>query len=180
MSDRSLDELHELARRLGKRRLGFQGDHYDIDELDRDRALLLGAEAVDGRELVRRLRAAGLRQGRPKPSWVRLATSAPGSAVGPVHDALRREGVAGTWLSHHLERLGDASRHLAVGAFGDARTLVLLVDVGGEQPMVAMPEIDGEVGARIGPVELVVGEPTARTETTQHRAVRRAGSIGWL
>ncbi len=60
VSDRSYDELHEFARGIGKRRLGFQGDHYDIDEIDRARALDLGAELVDSRELVRRLRRAGL------------------------------------------------------------------------------------------------------------------------
>ena len=30
VSDESFDELHEFAQRIGKRRLGFQGDHYDV------------------------------------------------------------------------------------------------------------------------------------------------------
>jgi RimJ/RimL family protein N-acetyltransferase len=63
VSDASFDELHGFVRRLGKPRVAFQGDHYDLDEADRARAVAMGAEAVDGRELVRRLRACGLRRG---------------------------------------------------------------------------------------------------------------------
>ena len=61
VSDESVDELHAFARRLGLRRMAFQGDHYDVPTEVRERALTLGAEAVRGRDLVRRLRAAGLR-----------------------------------------------------------------------------------------------------------------------
>lgn len=62
ISDHSYDELHEFAARLGIPRHGFQGDHYDIPAELRVEALALGAQPVDGRELVRRLRAAGLRK----------------------------------------------------------------------------------------------------------------------
>jgi hypothetical protein len=67
VSDRSYEELHEFAARLGIPRRAFQGDHYDIPADLRVEALALGAEAVDGRQLVVRLRAAGLRRrpGRP-------------------------------------------------------------------------------------------------------------------
>ena len=61
VSDTSYDELHAFADRLGLRREWFQGDHYDVPAHVRERALALGAEPVDARELVRRLRAAGLR-----------------------------------------------------------------------------------------------------------------------
>lgn len=61
MSDVSYDELHEFADRQGIPRRGFQGDHYDIPEEYRERLLAAGADAVESRELVRRLRAAGLR-----------------------------------------------------------------------------------------------------------------------
>lgn len=69
VSDTSYDELHAFATRLGVPRWAFQGDHYDIPSELREQALLLGAAAVDGRELARRLREAGLRRPRaPRPA----------------------------------------------------------------------------------------------------------------
>jgi hypothetical protein len=65
VSDASTEELHAFATRLGLPRRAFQGDHYDIPAEVRLEAIALGAEPVDGRELVRRLRAAGLRRPRP-------------------------------------------------------------------------------------------------------------------
>ena len=62
VSDESYDELHAFAERLGVPRRAFQGDHYDIPAHVRDAAIALGAEVVDARVLVRRLRDAGLRQ----------------------------------------------------------------------------------------------------------------------
>jgi len=61
ISDSSYDELHDFAERVGIPRRGFQGDHYDIPEEYRDELIAAGAEQVESRELVRRLRAAGLR-----------------------------------------------------------------------------------------------------------------------
>ena len=61
MSDTDLDELHALAARLDVPRRAFQGDHYDLDEERRARAIELGAIPVTSRELLVRLRAAGLR-----------------------------------------------------------------------------------------------------------------------
>jgi len=62
VSDTSYDELHAFAERLGIPRRAFQGDHYDVPAHLRDEAIALGAEAVDARVLVRRLREAGLRR----------------------------------------------------------------------------------------------------------------------
>jgi hypothetical protein len=62
VSDESYDELHEFAEQLGIPRRAFQGDHYDIPDDVHDLAIELGAELVEGRELARRLRAAGLRR----------------------------------------------------------------------------------------------------------------------
>jgi hypothetical protein len=67
VSDESYDELHRFAARLGIPRERFQGDHYDVPTDLRERAIALGAEPVGARELVNRLRAAGLRRGRPAP-----------------------------------------------------------------------------------------------------------------
>lgn len=64
VSDESYDELHAFAAQLGIPRRAFQGDHYDVPADYRERAIELGATAVDGRDLVRRLRAAGLRRRR--------------------------------------------------------------------------------------------------------------------
>jgi Protein of unknown function (DUF4031) len=69
VSDHSYAELHRFAQALGKRRLAFQGDHYDVDEGMRIAALAAGAEAVDSRQLVRGLRQAGLRRRDP---WIVL------------------------------------------------------------------------------------------------------------
>ena len=61
VSDDNLDELHEVAQSIGIPRRGFQGDHYDVPEDWRATAIAAGAVVVESRELVRRLRAAGLR-----------------------------------------------------------------------------------------------------------------------
>ena len=64
VSDASYDELHAFAARLGVPRRGFQGDHYDIPASLHAQALSMGAEPVTARELLRRLKAAGLRRPR--------------------------------------------------------------------------------------------------------------------
>ena len=61
VSDESYDELHEFADAVGIPRRGFQGDHYDIPESYRDQMIAAGAHSVPSRELLRRLRGAGLR-----------------------------------------------------------------------------------------------------------------------
>ncbi len=61
VSDDSFEELHEFAWNLGVPRRAFQGDHYDIPAEIFDQAIGLGAKLVDPRELVRRLKLAGLR-----------------------------------------------------------------------------------------------------------------------
>ncbi len=61
VSDVSLDELHAFAGRLELPSQLFHGDHYDLPEVYRADAIAAGATAVSSRELVTRLRAAGLR-----------------------------------------------------------------------------------------------------------------------
>ena len=68
VSDESYDELHAFAERLGVPRRAFQGDHYDIPEDLYDIAVAAGAEPVPCRELLSRLRAAGLRLRKPRGS----------------------------------------------------------------------------------------------------------------
>ncbi len=64
VSDSSYAELHDFARELGVPERAFDRDHYDVPEHLHARALALGAEHVTGKELVTRLRAAGLRRPR--------------------------------------------------------------------------------------------------------------------
>ncbi|MBG6100967.1 DUF4031 domain-containing protein [Micromonospora vinacea] len=64
ISDVSYAELHAFAETLGAPRRGFDRDHYDIPADRFAAAVWLGAQVVPSRELVRLLRAAGLR--RPK------------------------------------------------------------------------------------------------------------------
>lgn len=61
MSDEGLDELHEFASSLGVSTRAFHGDHYDLPEEYRDRAVELGASAVSSRHVVGVLRSSGLR-----------------------------------------------------------------------------------------------------------------------
>jgi len=64
VSDHSHDELHAFAERLGLPPRAFHRDHYDVPAELRDRALELGAQPVSSRELLRRLKQAGLRHKR--------------------------------------------------------------------------------------------------------------------
>ena len=61
VSDVSYDELHAFADRVGIPSGGFQGDHFDVPEEYRAELIEAGAVEVESRELVRRLRGAGLR-----------------------------------------------------------------------------------------------------------------------
>lgn len=61
VSDSSLEELHAFARRTGVPERAFDLDHYDVPDERHDELVAAGATAVDTRELVRRLRASGLR-----------------------------------------------------------------------------------------------------------------------
>lgn len=62
VSDRDLTELHEFAKAAGIPERGFDRDHYDVPQERYDTVIALGAEAVETRELLARLTAAGLRR----------------------------------------------------------------------------------------------------------------------
>jgi len=72
VSDESLDELHRFAARAGIHARAFDRDHYDVPQERYDELVAAGATLVTSRELIRRLRASGLRitaaQRRPQPS----------------------------------------------------------------------------------------------------------------
>ena len=141
VSDESFDELHEFARRLGKRRLGFQGDHYDIDTIDRERALALGAEPVDSRDLVRRIRAAGLRRRDDKPTWQRLAFSPRGQTL-DVAARLVSFGEPGLRLREALTLTTSLDQVSQSGVYVDGDFIVALFDWIGPEAAVDLPGLD--------------------------------------
>ena len=61
VSDASYDELHAFAQRAGLPSRAFDLDHYDVPEHRYEDLVALGAEPVDGHQLIRRLIASGLR-----------------------------------------------------------------------------------------------------------------------
>jgi len=61
VSDASLDELHAFAARAGLPERAFDLDHYDVPDARYAEIVALGATAVSPHELIRRLRASGLR-----------------------------------------------------------------------------------------------------------------------
>ena len=61
VSDHSLVELHAFALAAGVPHRGFHGDHYDVPAEYYQRMVARGAVPISSRELVRRLRQAGLR-----------------------------------------------------------------------------------------------------------------------
>ena len=74
VSDTSLGELHAFAADLGLPERAFHRDHYDLPDAWWQRAVDQGAEPVDPRELVRRLKASGLRdRGADRPGDARAA-----------------------------------------------------------------------------------------------------------
>lgn len=61
VSDASLEELHAFARNAGLPERAFDRDHYDVPAERYDDLIARGAVLVGTRELIRRLRASGLR-----------------------------------------------------------------------------------------------------------------------
>lgn len=65
-SDESFEELHAFAALLDVPRRGFDRDHYDVPAEYYDAVVAAGAVPVRSRDIVVRLRAAGLRRPRPR------------------------------------------------------------------------------------------------------------------
>lgn len=91
-SDESFDELHRFAAGLGIPVRGFDRDHYDIPAERYREVVAAGAVPVSSRELIGRLKEAGLRRRkaealrprRPGQSLVRPRRLVPGDAVAVV------------------------------------------------------------------------------------------------
>ncbi|HEU4515285.1 MAG TPA: DUF4031 domain-containing protein [Nocardioidaceae bacterium] len=94
-SDESYDELHRFAAGLGIPLRGFDRDHYDIPAERYEQVVAAGAQPVSSRELIRRLKDAGLRRRkaevlrprRPGQSLVRARRLVPGDTVAVVAPA---------------------------------------------------------------------------------------------
>jgi hypothetical protein len=78
VSDVSYDELLEFTDALDIPRRAFQGDHFDIPQEYREAMIDAGAMEVESRELLRRLRGAGLRL---SPTERRTRTAAAATAA---------------------------------------------------------------------------------------------------
>jgi FMN phosphatase YigB (HAD superfamily) len=57
----SLEELHDMAEKIGMKRKWFQNDHYDVSLKRRELAIKHGAIEITMREAVKILKKAGLR-----------------------------------------------------------------------------------------------------------------------
>ncbi|NUT70267.1 DUF4031 domain-containing protein [Pseudarthrobacter sp. C4D7] len=89
VSDSSLDELHAFAAAAGIPERAFDGDHYDVPERRFDDLVAAGAVPVEGRELVRRLIASGLRiPARRRNKSLKVPLLVRWEALMPGHDAL--------------------------------------------------------------------------------------------
>ena len=148
VSDESLDELHELAQAIGLRRLGFQGDHYDVDVVDRDRAIERGASAVGSRELVRRLRDAGLRRADTKPRWWRVGSGSAAIRADATIASIERMRTALLDLDAAGRRLDAVVPTLLVpglrslAAYADERRLALLAELDPATPDPTLTSLD--------------------------------------
>jgi hypothetical protein len=130
-SDTGWVELHRFAHAIGKRRIAFQGDHYDVDEEQWQRAVAAGAAVVDSRDLVRRLRSAGLRR-RPG-QWSRWEVLHEGTvpvALAPsVASAALPTGAGGAGLvaavAHAIEDGTGSLRLVVLGRPGVEHAVAL-------------------------------------------------------
>lgn len=110
VSDESFAELHDFARRLGLPRAAFQGDHYDLDESARTRAVGAGAREVSGREIVDALRSSGLRRG---PALAKRGLR--GVADLPVATIATERLTIRQWRAQDVEPMGRIHGDAAVG-----------------------------------------------------------------
>jgi predicted metal-dependent HD superfamily phosphohydrolase len=89
ISDASLEELHTFAAAAGIPERAFDGDHYDVAEARYGALVEAGAIPVEGRVLVRKLIASGLRiPARRRSGSLKLPLLTRWNEVLPGHDAL--------------------------------------------------------------------------------------------
>jgi len=134
VSDQSQQELHDFATGIGKKRVSFQGDHYDIRANERNMALAAGATPVTSRQIVGALRAAGLRRRPtdPKIDWqfdIRAAIRRLSELPELLHEFAQAPGArsmvdAATSVG---TRAGLQTGHIEVTTLRGSRDLALIV-----------------------------------------------------
>jgi predicted metal-dependent HD superfamily phosphohydrolase len=89
ISDTSIEELHVFAAAAGIPERAFDGDHYDVAEARHGELVAAGAVPVEGRILVRKLIASGLRiPARRRGKALKVPLLNRWNEVLPGHDAL--------------------------------------------------------------------------------------------
>lgn len=166
VSDRSLEELHRFARGAGLPARGFDHDHYDYPHARRDDLIAAGAALVASTELLRRLRAAGLRvrpaHKTPNRGMATDRLRAAWSGLLPGHERLRDDLLA-RWDQPH-RRYHDV-RHLAsclaaLGALGCTDRVVHLAAWFHDAVYDAVPGQDEERSAVLAEEHLAGVLPT--------------------
>lgn len=136
VSDTTLAPLHRFAVAAGIPARAFERDHYDVPAERYEDLIALGAEPVSGRDLVRRLRASGLRRtpisrerelAELQDRWATLVPA----ALAPTGERLLKAWGERGRLHHglaHLREVLDAVDLLTedTGADEDTRTRALL------------------------------------------------------
>lgn len=150
VSDRELDELHDLAARCGIPRRAFEGDHYDVPAELYDVLVRAGAVPVEGRDLLRRLVEAGLRVPKRRGEKVlhseRVHDHLPGAGPGRL-DVVRSRLAAPRAAVHEDLLLGrgeDGNVLLVERADGWGLLLLGDVPVAGHPVGFVRHRLDGE------------------------------------
>ncbi len=163
ISDSDLAELHDFAETIGKRRVGFQGDHYDVRISERERALAAGAQEIDAREVVRKLNATQLRRRGGLPKWnvVWEQQCAPQAVPKQVRSELARSELGGAALGDCLSNASAALLHADSAEAGHWRQTPLL---------------HASLLERAGEAALLLSKaPAAADELPAHQALGSAG-----
>src|SRR5690606_14735565 len=113
VSDVSLAELHAFAESAGLSERAFDRDHYDVPAGRHEELVRRGAEPVSGGELIRRLRASGLRvTARERPEHARETLRVRWPEPLRAAEALRDE-LLDRWSEPH-RHYHDSTHLLAV------------------------------------------------------------------
>jgi predicted metal-dependent HD superfamily phosphohydrolase len=101
VSDTSLEELHAFAAAAGIPDRAFDGDHYDVPERRLPELVAAGAIQVEGRVLVRKLIASGLRiPARQRNKSLKVPLLNRWNTIMPGHDALFLD-LLDRWSEEH-------------------------------------------------------------------------------